>query len=232
MESLENQVKILEEQLRQENEKTSSIEKEMKEMSEEMARLKEEVGIKKSETPEPTKKETTPRVKEKKKKTSDLQDSSENEGEAAKTATSDDSIVKEGILEKKGSIRHKWSKKYFVLDKTTNYLSYYDKKGVRISLKFINQQDKLPKGVIPLINATCYAHVEKKGAVKPLFFNIRTETNDFLIRASSAEEKAEWVKVIKQYCVPGVLTPDARKQLSKRTSSFIGRTVEQDKTQK
>jgi hypothetical protein len=83
-----------------------------------------------------------------------------------------------------------------------------------------------------LTNATCFAHVEKKGTTKPLFFNIRTETRDFLIRAESAEDKAEWVKLIKTQGVKGELSAEGRKHLAKKASTFIGRTSEEDSRKK
>lgn len=155
------------------------------------------------------------------KKRSEMDSSSEDDKPSNKSEASQEQdgkpVVKGGWLEKKGAIRHNWLKRWFELDSNEKFLYYYDKKG-----------DAQAKGVIPLTNATCYAHVEKKGVVKPLFFNIRTETRDFLIRAETPEEKGDWVKAIKSQCVKGTLSPEAKKHLQRKASSFIGRTTEDE----
>ncbi len=81
--------------------------------------------------------------------------------------------------------------------------------------------------MIPLTNAVCFAHVEKKQKVKSLFFNIRTENRDFLIRAESKEVKDAWVKAIKASCVKGQLTEEEKKLLAKRGVNLLGKTAEE-----
>jgi len=239
VEELEKQVKELQKQLKDESEKTSAVEKEVEELKKEVAAVKGETSAPSSKSSKESTKTTQQAtsngvVKEssKKKEESDDSDSEEeaesSEEEKGKEKTKgasgtepafspDKPIIKEGFLEKKGAIRHNWLKRWFELDAKNKYLSYYDKKG-----------DAQPKGVIPLTNATCYAHVEKKGVVKPLFFNIRTETRDFLIRAEIPEDKSEWVKLIKSQCVKGQLSPEGKRHLMKKSSTFIGRTTEED----
>lgn len=248
LEELEKKVKELQKQLQVESEKTTAVEKEVQNLSEEVATLK-------SKSSTPSKTETTTmseapmerkqemakengnakKVEKSDTKEANEESSSEEEEsssekeqepkEKAPVETSEEPsnnpILKEGFLEKKGAIRHNWLKRWFELDSKNKYLIYYDKKG-----------DLHTKGVIPLTNATCYAHVEKKGVTKPLFFNIRTETRDFLIRAESQEEKNAWVKLIKSQCVKGELTPEGRKYLSKKSSTFIGRASEEDSKKK
>jgi len=229
IEELEKKVEELQKQLKTESERTLLMEKEVKDLSQEVSSLREDT------TPLSSPKTTKTKVIEpamengtKKKDTKDEESSSSSDegqqvsNDVQKTATipqnASGGIIKEGFLEKKGAIRHNWRKRWFELDSTQKFLCYYVKKG-----------DTQAKGVIPLTNATCYAHVEKKGSVKPLFFNIRTETRDFLIRAESPEEKVEWVKLIKTQCIKGQLSPEGKKHLAKKASSFIGRTTEDPK---
>jgi len=127
----------------------------------------------------------------------------------------------EGWLDKKGlSPGHPWAKRYFVLQGSN--LSYYEDE----------RKQGEPK-IFTLKNATCFAHVEKKGTVKELFFNIRTEFRDLLLRASNKEEKDKWVSAIKGACVKGELTVQEKaalqRNLSRRSSSFIGKLANDDR---
>jgi len=125
--------------------------------------------------------------------------------------------IKEGFLEKKGVIRHNWLKRFFVLEKGDKYpvMKYFKtEKDVAIGKA---------KGEILLVNATLYAHVEKKGVEMPNYFNIRVGNRDFLIRAKDSTEKAEWVKTIKSNIVKdeeGPNSPNAAKV--KKANSFLG----------
>jgi len=80
------------------------------------------------------------------------------------------------------------------------------------------------KGEFLLVNATLYAHVEKKGTEMPNYFNIRCGTRDFLIRAKDANDKAEWVKAIKQNIIKDDNAPNSPKggKQVKKSSSFLG----------
>jgi len=60
-----------------------------------------------------------------------------------------------------------------------------------------SSEDQIPKGAITLEGASVYSHVEKKAKEMGNYFNIRVGNRDFLLRADSIEEKAEWVKTIK-----------------------------------
>jgi hypothetical protein len=92
-------------------------------------------------------------------------------------------------------------------------------------IRFKQLQDEEAKGVLPLKNAICYAHVQKKNEVKPCFFNIRTENRDFLVKAESKEDKERWVKAVKSQITKGVLTEEEKKQIHKK-GQFIGRTTD------
>jgi len=124
------------------------------------------------------------------------------------------SAVKTGFLEKKGVVRHNWLKRWFVLEQTekATVLKYYK-----------TQKDfeaKKPKGEISLLNAVLYAHVEKKGAEMPNYFNVRVGNRDFLIRAADADDKASWVKAIKAHIVKDDSVSKNPKM--KKTPSFLG----------
>jgi len=71
------------------------------------------------------------------------------------------------------------------------------------------------------MNATLYAHVEKKGKEMDNYFNIRVANRDFLLRALSMEEKNDWVTAIKTNIVIDTKTPEPDRKLNK-TSSFLG----------
>eukprot|EP01116_Phalansterium_solitarium_P000393 TRINITY_DN10263_c0_g1_i1.p1 TRINITY_DN10263_c0_g1~~TRINITY_DN10263_c0_g1_i1.p1 ORF type:complete len:239 (-),score=16.68 TRINITY_DN10263_c0_g1_i1:383-1060(-) len=201
IDDLEKQVAKLKEQLAAEVAKTGSVEKELKELTEVVAGLKSSLA--------------TPKSVDNGGDESSGSEEGDHDDSAMGTTPGQGSIVLSGVLEKKGTVRHNWLKRWFELDSEQHYLNYYDNpKG--------SQSE--PRGSIPLINATCYAHVEKKGQVKPLFFNIRTETRDFLLKALSKEDKAQWVAAIKAQCIKGNLTPEMRKQLMRKGSSFIGKT--------
>jgi len=96
-------------------------------------------------------------------------------------------------------------------------------------IRYYKTQEDLtaPKGVIPLENASVYSHVEKKGKEMSTYFNVRVGTRDYLLRASSAEEKASWVKVIKAnvYTTEEKESKNNPKELSK-SNSYLG-TVKQ-----
>jgi len=127
------------------------------------------------------------------------------------------SIIKEGFLEKKGVIRHNWLKRWFVLEKGEKWpiIRYYkDQKDVKSGKA---------KGEFFLVNATLYAHVEKKGTEMPNYFNIRVGARDFLIRALDANEKVDWVKSIKANIVKDPEAPNSPKNLKvKKSNSFLG----------
>jgi len=120
--------------------------------------------------------------------------------------------LKEGWLEKKGVRNKIWSKKYFVLSSETKMIYFAD------------VSDKESKGSISLENTVIFAHVEKKGKTKPLLFNIRTIERDYLLRASTTEEKDDWAKILKA----NIKTTDKKPGFSK-SGSFLGKTTEERK---
>jgi len=204
VDELEKQVVKLREQLQSEVAKTSAVERELKELTEVVAGLKATL----SGAPSGGKAEDE----------EDDSNEADHDDAAKGTLAGHGKIVLQGVLSKKGAIRHNWIKRWFELDSETHYLNYYDNpKGSQTE----------PRGSVPLVNATCYAHVEKKNEVKPLFFNIRTETRDFLLKAHSKEDKDSWVAAIKTQCIKGNLTPDMRRQLMRKGSSFIGKTTDE-----
>jgi len=81
--------------------------------------------------------------------------------------------------------------------------------------------DTAAKGAISLINATLYAHVEKKGKEMDTYFNIRVANRDFLLRAATGDEKNEWVQAIKSNIVIDTNGQEDKKGMTK-SSSFLG----------
>jgi len=200
VDELEKQVAKLKDQLASEVAKTAAVEKELKELTEVVAGLKSSL-TKSGEHEE-----------------SSTSDDADHDDAGKGTTPGQGKILLQGVLEKKGAMRHNWLKRHFELDGEQHCLHYYDNpKGSQTE----------PRGTIPLMNATCYAHVEKKGVVKVLFFNIRTETRDFLLKALSKEDKDQWVTAVKGQCVKGNLSPEMKKHLSRKGSSFIGKTTEE-----
>jgi len=91
-----------------------------------------------------------------------------------------------------------------------------------------NSGDKEAKGSMSLLNASVYSHVEKKGKEMSNYFNIRVGQRDFLMRASTAAEKTEWVKMIKA----NIVIDEAKKKvtspkLAKGSSSTLLGVVKQ-----
>jgi len=81
-------------------------------------------------------------------------------------------------------------------------------------------QDAEPKGVIPLLNASLYTHVEKKQAEMVGYLNLRIGNRDFLLRAADDDDKQEWVKAIKANIILDEKEENSRK-LAKQ-NSFLG----------
>jgi len=95
------------------------------------------------------------------------------------------------------------------------------------SMKYYKKQEDVKtgkfKGEVLLVNATLYAHVEKKGTEMPNYFNIRVANRDFLIRAKDSTDKADWVKTIKQQIVKDDEAPNSPKNTKmKKSNSFLG----------
>lgn len=100
------------------------------------------------------------------------------------------------------------------------------KKGENfVCIAHLPKEDNAIKGIIPLTNAIIYTHVEKKGKVKPLYFNIRILNRDFLLKTDSQSEKDAWVKAIKENIVKGDLSEDAKKMIR---PGIIGVTVDNE----
>jgi len=117
-------------------------------------------------------------------------------------------ILKEGWLEKKGVIRHNWTKRWMILQ--GNQIKYFQKEN----------DPKGPRGSISLVNADLYPHVQKKKIDLPTYFNIRVNDRDFLIRATDIQSKEEWISAIKKHIVKDEGVPE-KKTLVKKTS-FLG----------
>jgi len=171
IEELQEEVALLEKNLKDEIEKRALVETEFSDVSDELADLKKKisnVGNRKAKQAKLV--FCTPLESEKEKKSID---------------TPNDRVIS-GFLEKKASVHHSWSKKWFVLDKESSRLLYFKQK-----------EDKNPARIIPLRGSICYAYVEWKGKRMSLFFNIRTKERDFLLRAENKEMKMFWVTNIK-----------------------------------
>lgn len=126
-----------------------------------------------------------------------------------------------GWLEKKGHkpVGKNWAKRWFELT-SEGKLKYYE-----------NQKSTAPKATIPLVNAVCYARVEKNGKLKPDMFNIRTENRDFLLKAENAETKNRWVAALMSACVRGELSHEDKelmKKASRRSTSLLGSVIEKE----
>ena len=51
------------------------------------------------------------------------------------------------------------------------------------------------------MDATVFYNVSRDGEMQNLYFIVRTEGRDFLLRATSQKEKDEWIKAIANECV-------------------------------
>lgn len=120
-----------------------------------------------------------------------------------------------GYLEKKKSVTGGWVKRWFVL--TERCLVYYE-----------DPTETEVKGIIPLVNSTCFSQVYKKEKYKALYFNIRTKTSDTLLRAEDMNEKRKWIDHLKGCCVPGELSLDERRHLANRQGTFKGLTKQEE----
>jgi len=122
---------------------------------------------------------------------------------------------KEGLLEKKGAFRHNWLQRWFVLE--DGKLNYYK-----------NRNDPQPKGAIGLVNVTIFPHVEKNGQELSNYFNIRTASRDYLIRATTQQDKETWVKALKSHLKIDPNTPKEKPKFFKQ-NSFMGVVKEKEK---
>lgn len=91
-----------------------------------------------------------------------------------------------------------------------------------LAFTLVQEKTKL-RGEITLVNATMYAHVEKRGQEMSNYFNIRVANRDYLIRAKDADEKADWVKAIKENIVKDDSAPaPAKRGILGKSNSFLG----------
>lgn len=106
-------------------------------------------------------------------------------------------IVKEGWIEVKSS--NVWQKKYAILYRNGPVFLHNDKNVKRrIFLKANWMQFDSASGIIYMNNAKVFAHAEKNGVAKPRCFNVRSTNKNFLLRASSKEEKDDWCTALKE----------------------------------
>jgi len=196
--------------------KKSSKDKEEKSKSPSSERKKEKSEKAEGEKSPKSKKEGD---KEESKSPKSKKSSSKSTSETSSPSTSPKSpkkskdkepkIVKQGWLEKKGVIRHNWTRRWMVLER---------KKEIRY---YKSTEEPTPKGSISLEGASVYSHVEKKGKEMNNYFNIRIGNRDFLLRADTPEEKAEWVKVIKANVTVAEEEKKNPKELTKQ-NSYLG----------
>lgn len=170
--------------------------------------FKEEKSESKSPKASKKKTEDSPKIKSNKEE-ADAQPKPKSDGKKKPKVVDDGKSLKEGWLEKKGVKRHSWMKRYFVLKK--GELHYF-------------KDDKQPiaKGIVSLTNVTLYAHVEKKGEEMAQYFNIRTPTRDYLIRAADIDEKLEWIRAIKDQITKDKSSSPAPKRGVLKQHSFLG----------
>ncbi len=121
IEHLEKKVRKLEKTLKAESEKTSNLEAELKQLVGDLQSVKREFA---GEEP------TSPTKSRREKKSGESSPSSLKKSKSSESS-SNEPISFSGELEKKGAVRHNWKKRWFVLDKETHYLSWYDREGVR-----------------------------------------------------------------------------------------------------
>jgi len=96
------------------------------------------------------------------------------------------SPITSGWLEKKGIVRRRWKKLWFVLQDCK--LSYYAS----------NKENEKERGSETIRSAKVFARVEKRGKELPTYFDVRLQNRDLLLRASSIEEKDMWIKAIRE----------------------------------
>lgn len=81
------------------------------------------------------------------------------------------------------------------------------------------------RGEVNLREASCFVHVEKghkdESKPRPLYFNLRTSEGDNLLKASTKEDKDQWIAVLKPLC-KGKHASSPPPPMT-RGSSFIGR---------
>jgi hypothetical protein len=86
--------------------------------------------------------------------------------------------LKKGYLTKQGAIVRSWRKRFFILSSEGD-LYYLE-----------NEEAGIPKGVI---KGTAINEIADS---KDFGFTIKTEGRDYLIKATSAEDKASWIEAI------------------------------------
>jgi len=117
---------------------------------------------------------------------------------------------REGYLYYRKTFRNNWEKRYYVLT-ADKRLEWYR-----------CEQEEVADGWLSIAEAIIYSHVEKKGVVKPLLFNVRTD-RDHLFRAINAELKAWWISGLKELNSKRIQT-GLRVQ---STSALLGKTLEE-----
>jgi len=103
-----------------------------------------------------------------------------------------------GWLEKRGAIRKNWKRRWCVLA------------GGEVTYS-VKPADITPKGVIPLREAKIFPYGLVELDKAPLFFTISTPSRDFLIKASTPDEKEDWVAAL-SLCVSQLSPGTVNKQ--------------------
>jgi len=92
--------------------------------------------------------------------------------------------LKEGFITRRGGRFKSWKKRYFVL--TSNSILY-----------FVNAEDELPKGTIPLASFLALESViDSSEAKKPFCFGIKTDTRTYYISCDNSLEQQKWMRSI------------------------------------
>jgi len=226
IDELEKEVAELEEKLNAEIKRKNNVQAELDAASKELSDLKQKTaGVNGTHERKAEKVRSEPAFNSGAEKSATV---SKSQSESVVKAKPDEKVKKKnkdyknepikGWLNKKNGNSHKWKKKWFVLEVAKKQLLYYEK-----------EESSEPPSMIPLTNAACFAHVERKGVVKPLLFNVRTETRDFLFRADTKEEKDKWVRGIKFNSHKGELSLEEKKALMSKKKSFVGTVDGEDK---
>jgi len=122
-----------------------------------------------------------------------------------------------GELEsKQGSKKNAWIKQYFALDPENHLLKCYED-ATRSRLVCD----------IELTDAEIYSTVEVSGTVKPLYFNIRTSSCDFLLRTRSEEDKNVWVQQLRANCRRSENNSSPKKTNTETKTKFLGKTLDE-----
>lgn len=99
-------------------------------------------------------------------------------------------VIKEGYMQKQGAWVKNWKRRYFILKKGS--LFYYKER-----------EDKIPRGIINLLNASVVPVHEKESDIQgPHYvFGIKTGFRTWWIACKDNTTKLQWMQTIQQACI-------------------------------